>query len=723
MTHPIPHARLRRAARLRRVALVMLVALASTVLGACATVRPPAFPEPLRAPKEEPAAEAGAGSGDAARSRPRVEEGPTVETAPVRTVDQRKLPKMRTSEPVSLTLDGVTLGAFINEVFGTQLGFSLDIDQAVRSRTELVSLRLVEPEPPHRLYVIAEEVLKRYQVRVVEQEGVLRFLPGTEENAEPPRLIATRALPEVPSGERPVFVAMPLDVSAPGRVAAQVRALFGNGSQVTLTEMIEANALLISGPPASVQAAMEAVALLDRAALRDKKSLRINPLYVAADVLAKELGEVLTAQGYSVRQGGSGSGALTFVPVVSANALIIFSESDQALAAATEWAERIDQPSDDDAGGGGVYLYAARHTTVESLLPVLQALLGGSGGAVGQSSGGDTTGSTRPANTLGSTGSGGRGSQSRGRTGGQASVISTEAGQLAVDPVRNVVVFQGEAQRWRAIQGVLARLDQPARQVVIEVTIAEVTLTDEFEHGVEWALRNIGVSNFEGPISFGGNADNTDNSGGVTWSPISSSGQVRAVVNLFASDSRVSILSTPRLMVKSGESASIDVGTEVPIITSQATAPDLPTTGGSSSILQQVQYRKTGVLLEIDAVVHSGQRVDLKVAQEVSEATQTNTSEISSPSIFSRRVETSLSLSDGESMLLGGLISSSKTEGKSKVPGLGDIPVVGKLFQSARNEENRTELLMLITPYVIEDASQARAITEAVRRRFETGQP
>jgi len=724
MTHPIPEARTPRQAALRRTAMVLLLALASTVLGACATVRPPAFPEPLRSPKEEPAGDAAAADGEAGRSRPRVEEGPTVETAPVRTVDQRKLPKMRVSQPVSLTLDGVTLGAFINEVFGTQLGFSLDIDQSVRARSELVSLRLVEPEPPHRLYVIAEEVLKRYQVRVLEQDGVLRFVSGTDENVDPPRLIATRALPEVPSGERPVFVAMPLDVSAPGRVAAQVRALFGTGSQITLTEMIEANALLISGPPASVQAAMEAVALLDRAALRDKKSLRINPLYVAADVLAKELGEVLTAQGYSVRQGGSGSGALTFVPVVSANALIIFSESDQAMAAATEWAERIDQPSDDDAGGGGVYLYAARHTTVESLLPVLQALLGGSGGTVG-SAAGDTANSTRPANSMGSAGSARSGSQSRGRAGGQASVISTEAGQLAVDPVRNVVVFQGEAQRWRAIQGVLARLDQPARQVVIEVTIAEVTLTDEFQHGVEWALRNLGLSNFGGPITFGGSAssDASGGSDGVIWSPISSSGQVRAVVNLFASDSRVSILSTPRLMVKSGESASIDVGTEVPIITSQATAADLPSTGGGSSILQQVQYRKTGVLLEIDAVVHSGQRVDLKVAQEVSEATQTSTSDISSPSIFSRRVETSLSLSDGESMLLGGLISSSKTQGKTKVPGLGDIPVVGKLFQSARNEENRTELLMLITPYVIEDASQARAITEAVRRRFETGQP
>lgn len=701
----------------RRLALVLFMALLSSVLGACATVPPPAFPDPLRAPKAEAEAEALPGDEAATRGRPRVESGPTIETAPVRTVDRRKLPPMKSSEPVALTLDGVTLSAFINEVFGTQLGFSLDVDPAVRSRQELVSLRLVDPEPPHRLYVIAEEVLKRYQINITEAEGgVLRFAPGSAEDVEPARLITGRALPDVPAGERPVFVAMPLDITEPGRITAQVRNLLGANAGVTLTEMLESNAVLISGRPTAVQATMEAIALLDRASLRDKKSLRINPLFLGADVLAKELTDVLQAQGYSVRQGTGGSGALTFVPVTSANALLIFSESDPALAAAAEWAERLDQPSDENAGDGGVYLYFARHTTVESLLPVLQALVGGTGAGGNPLAGGgaaaSTSGSTstRPASESGGA-----------RGGNRATVMGGVGGQLAVDPIRNVIVFQGEAQKWRAVQGVLARLDQPARQVVIEVTIAEVTLTDEFEHGVEWALRNVGVSNFTGPIGF--NTGSEPNTGGVVWSPISSSGQVRAVMNLFAQDSRVSILSTPRLMVKSGESASIDVGTEVPIITSQATAVDLPTTpGNGSSILQQVQYRKTGVLLEIDAVVHSGQRVDLKVAQEVSEATQTDTSDISSPSIFSRRLETSLSLSDGESMLLGGLISNSTTQSKSKVPGLGDIPVVGKLFQSASDIETRTELLMLITPYVIEDASQARAITDAVRARFEAGE-
>ncbi|MBW8366757.1 MAG: hypothetical protein K0M70_02735, partial [Arenimonas sp.] len=366
---------------------------------------------------------------------------------------------------------------------------------------------------------------------------------------------------------------------------------------------------------------------------------------------------------------------------------------------------------DESAGDGGVFFYSAPPPTGGTLVPVVVGLVGTRGGPRGSPAGPQNAG------TEGGPGSG----AGTGRQPARVGVIGTDGGKLAVDPIRNVIVYQGDAQKWRAIQGVLARLDQPARQVVIEVTIAEVTLTDEISHGVEWALRNVGLDNFSGGLT--ALQGSTPAEGALVWSPISSSGQVRAVMNLFGRDSRVTILSTPRLLVKSGESASIDVGTEVPIITSQATAPDLPSTGGTSSILQAVQYRKTGVLLEIDAVVHSGQRVDLKIAQEVSEATPTDTSDISSPSIFSRRLETSLSLSDGESMLLGGLISSSRTKSKSKVPGLGDVPVLGKLFQNSRDSDTRTELLMLITPYVIEDASQARAITDAIRGRFGTEEP
>lgn len=704
-------------------------AVLHTVLGACllgllagCATRPLVLPEPLRPPKPATAAsEVLDGEAAATRARPLVEEGPVL--APRKPATTAESPQaagmvpqvIPRKTPVALVLEGVTIESFINVVYGMELGFGVQIDQSLRSRPELLSLSLTSPQPPAKAFAVAQEVLNAYGVRVSELGGVLQFQPVAQGRGggDLPAVLATRSLPDVPAGQRTVFVAMPLEVSQPGVVAAQVRNLFGS-YQVNFTELVDANALLISGPGDAVRAAMTAVMTLDGGGLVGKRSLRINPLYLPADLLAKELREVLAGQGISVRAGPGTGGVVTFVPVSSANALLVFSESETALKAVQEWADRLDQPSEDSAGGG-MYLYAARHTTVQTLLPVLESLLG---------AGGARSGATTPGQQQAAAGGSDQGGSARGGGGNSnaATTIAGQGGQVAVDPIRNVIVFQGEAQRWRAIQGVLARLDQPARQVVIEVTVAEVTMTDEFSHGVEWALRNISVDGMSGPLTALQGLAGTGG-GGLVWQGLSSSGQVKAILNLFAKDSRVSILSTPRILVKSGESASIDVGTEVPIITSQATAPDLPSTGGNSSILQSVQYRKTGVLLDIEAVVHSGQRVDLKISQEVSEATPTDTSEISSPSVFSRKLKTSLSLADGESTLLGGLISSNRSDGKTKVPLLGDIPVLGRAFQSRKQSGTRTELLMLITPYVVEDAAQTRAITDAIRTRFGSGQP
>lgn len=700
----------RRKPRLRARALAT-----STLVGlvaACSSVPPAQIPAPLRAPRTDTVAdEILQDARDAQRRRPLVEQQGDI-LPPRSAIDaqpaEAPVPDMPHRRAVSLVLDAVPLPTFINVVFGMELDFAIQIDQSISARTDLVSLRLTEPRTPAQAYTIAREVLLTYGVQVTELGGVLRFNPVQQsEGGALPRLTVTRSLPDVPAGQRPAYVAMPLEAAQPGAVAAQLRGLFGN-HQVTFTELVEANALMISGPGDAVRAAMEAVATLDGSMLRGKRSLRINPLYLNADLLARELREVLTAQGVSIRAGAGSGGALTFVPVNSANALIVFAESQDVLNLVAEWAERLDQPNEDGAGGG-MFLYSARHTTVETLVPVLEALVGGagSGGAAG----------TRGTPTAPADGQSASNPAGQPASGNQVTAITGPGGQLAVDPVRNVIVFQGDAQRWRGIQGILARLDQPARQVVVEVTVAEVTLTDEFANGVEWAFNNISVQGVRGPLTL---LQGATGGGGLVWQGLSSSGQVRALVNLFARDSRVTILSTPRILVKSGESASIDVGTEVPIVTSQATAPDLPGTG--SSILQSIQYRKTGVLMDITAVVHSGQRVDLQISQEVSEASLTDTSEISSPSIFSRKLQTSLSLADGESTLLGGLISNTRTTGKTKIPLLGDIPVLGAAFHSRRAENTRTELLMLITPYVVEDTMQTRAITDAIRDRF-TGIP
>ncbi|MBD9369571.1 secretin N-terminal domain-containing protein [Xanthomonas sp. XNM01] len=698
-------------ARISRLPSFIVALLVTLLVASCAT-KPPQLPEPLRAPKVDRDAGETLSQEQGGRSRPQIEAGPRPSAQPVQRSDAglARIPPMPRNEPVALVLDGVAIDSFINIVYGMELGLPVQIDQSLRGRSELLSLSLATPMPPEQAFRVAEEVLRSYGVRIEELGGVLRFMPADQRNGDQVQMLVTRSLPDVPAGQRPVFVAVPLQYRRPASVIPQAKDLFGgSSSSVTFTPLVESNAVLLNGPGTAVRAAMQAIDALDQSVLRDKYSMRVNPTHLPADLLAKELGDVLTAQGVTIRSGSTGEpAAVNFVPINSANALIVFANSQEALDVVGEWVVRLDQPSD-SGGGGGMYVYAARHTTVETMLPVLQALAGnGSAAATTPAAttapaGEGTTRNTNTANT--------QATPARAR--GGVSSVNGFGGQLAADTVRNLIVFQGDAQSWRALQGVLARLDQPARQVLIEVTVAEVMLTDELSHGVEWALRNVSVDGMSGPLTALTGLSNPG--GGLRWAALSSSGQVRATLNLFAKDSRVTILSTPRVMVKSGESASIDVGTEVPIITSQATASDL---GNSGSILQSIQYRKTGTLLDIEAVVHSGQRVDLKVSQEVSEATTTDTSEISSPSILSRRLQTSLSLADGQSTLLGGLISSTSSDAKTKVPLLGDIPLLGRAFQNRTKSGVRTELLLLITPYVLEDATQVDDISRAVRDRF-----
>jgi general secretion pathway protein D len=168
-------------------------------------------------------------------------------------------------------------------------------------------------------------------------------------------------------------------------------------------------------------------------------------------------------------------------------------------------------------------------------------------------------------------------------------------------------------------------------------------------------------------------------------------------------------------MAMSGGDATIDVGTEVPIITRQSTSSELQQ-DGTSAILQEIQYRKTGVLLRVKPVVHSGNRIDLEISQEVSEHQPDPSSNISSPNIFTRKIETSLSLKDGGSVMLGGLISSTTSRGYSGVPVLSKIPILGRLFRVEKETEVRTEMIMLIIPYVIDSSHEAEAVTEAFKK-------
>jgi general secretion pathway protein D len=246
--------------------------------------------------------------------------------------------------------------------------------------------------------------------------------------------------------------------------------------------------------------------------------------------------------------------------------------------------------------------------------------------------------------------------------------------------------------------------------VLIEASIAEVTLTGQLNYGVQYFV-NSGrfgfnqVENTTGVLASAFPGLNLIYSGGANTNVI-----IEALEQL----STVKVLSSPDLLVLNNQKARLQVGDQVPIATQSAVS----TLTAGSPIVNSIEYRDTGVILEITPRVNANGLVALDISQEVSAVAQTTTSTLDSPTIQQRRINSSVSVQDGQTIVLGGLIQDSRTDTKSGIPILKDIPYLGVLFSLRNLSTSRTELLVLITPHVVRDRESARAVTDELRSKL-----
>jgi len=512
---------------------------------------------------------------------------------------------------------------------------------------------------------------------------------------EPPIVYSGRALPDVPLSHRPVFYLMELQSIRSNEANRWLKAIYGE--EVKSEESPERNALLLSGRPEKVRQAVEAIRVFDRPYMRGRASIRLEPAFLSAEQMASKLTEVLVAEGYGASSTLGVPASILALPVPAANSVILFAGDQAILRHAVAWARELDRPNP-AAGARSVFYYQVKNTKAADIA----AVLGTVGARASSPAAGAATAVTATAAAL-------------------PNPVATGSAGLAliVDEPRNALVFQGDPAEWERLLPLIRQMDKEARQVMIEVTIAEVSLDDNEEFGVSWFAKG-GLGRFNGKLNSG--ILPIAGAGGVAGAGLTYlldvAGQSRAMLKAFADDQRVSILSTPRLLVKSGEEANIDVGTEVPTITARQTSPQQ--IEGNTGLLQSIQYRKTGIILNIKPVIYSDDRVDLEIRQEVSEALPLAAdAAVQSPSIFNRAVSTSLSLRDGSSILIGGLMSSRVTNSDGGVPYLKDIPVLGNVFKTKNKRKNRTELVLMIVPYIVESDEQATALTRSLGERLE----
>lgn len=437
------------------------------------------------------------------------------------------------------------------------------------------------------------------------------------------------------------------------------------GSSVNLQPIPKRNILLVSGTRDEINAAIEAVNVFDVDVLKGKSVGLFRLRAAEPEAVVEELNLI-----FETGDGGSLQNVVTFIPSQRLSAVLVVSTRKNYLGEAEKWIRDLDKT----AGGTKrrPVVYSLQNRSAVELAPILEGML------------------DQVADAEGETIKGGA--------------------KIVADDTKNAIVVWGNDTEQEAFARLIHSLDTTPVQVLLEATIAEVSLNDDLDFGLRWFFER---GNFNGSFSDVSNGSTGANFPGLSFMFQGSSSAV--TLNALQSITDVNVVSSPSLLVLDNQEALLQIGDEVPIATQQV----VDTANVNAPVVNTISFRDTGIILKVKPRVSSSGRVILDIEQEVSSVANTTTSGIDSPTISQRKITTNVAVDNGQTIALGGLIQESQNRTKTKVPLAGDIPVLGNLFKRKGDRFEKTELLILITPRVVRNGSEARSVTAELRGRIQ----
>lgn len=457
-------------------------------------------------------------------------------------------------------------------------------------------------------------------------------------------------------------VAVPLEFIGTAEMVRLLEPIVGGS--VRLQAIPQRNILLIAGTRDEINASIEAVNLFDVDVLEGKSVGLFRLRAAEPEAVVEELNVI-----FETREGGSLQNVVTFVPSTRLSAVLVVTSRQTYLDDAERWIRDLDRT----AGGATrrPVVYSLQNRSAAELAPVLTEMLQ----EVSSEEGTAVQGTAR----------------------------------IVADDTKNAIIVWGNDTEQERLARLIISLDSTPVQVLLEATIAEVSLNDELEFGLRWFFENGEVN---GTFSDASNGAVAANFPGLAL--VFNGASPSAAINALNSITDVNVVSSPSLLVLDNQEATLQIGDQVPIATQQVRdtgAVDAP-------VVNTISFRDTGIILNVKPRVSSGGQVILEIEQEVSSVSNTTTSGIDSPTIAQRKIQTSVIVGDGQTIALGGLIQESNNRTNSQVPGAGDVPIFGALFRNRSDISAKTELLILITPRVIRNGQEARSVTDELRQRI-----
>lgn len=592
----------------------------------------------------------------------------------------------------STTVDGYTLAfvdadarRVVDAVLGAMLGADYSVDPSIQGT---ITLRTAQPVPRTALLALLEEALRPVGAVIIVDNGRYRVLPRDAARAQaplsgslaPPTAALAGPAPDI--GEvTPGYATevITLRAASAPQIARLIEQFIGEGIVGNVEPQL--NRLAISGSAAERTAARQLIARFDIDTLAGMQFELIRLENVDAETLANEL-EAIFQPPYDI----IGS-RVRVLPLPRLRSLLLIASDRADIARIQPWIARLDSGV---AGKRRLYSYAVQNGRARDVALILSRVLG-----TGDDSG-EAPADDAPVPIVEETSDQATGSDAAPRPGGARAGLADARGArgprvIASDETNSLLIY-ADGEEYEFIRDALSRLDQPVPQVLIEAVLAEVTLTRDLQYGVNFRALE---GDFTGTNSSTASGTPASVFPGFSVNWVGSSAS--AVLNALQSRTNVRVLSAPKLVVLNNQTASLQVGDQVPIVTQQVQSVSAP----GAPVVNNIELRDTGVILRVTPRVNESGTVTLDISQEVSDVARTTTSGINSPTIQQRRLASVVATRSGEMVALGGLIRDRTVEGRSGIPLLSQIPVIGGLFGSQTREGSRTELIILLTPTVI----------------------
>lgn len=624
-------------------------------------------------------------------------------------------------EEFSLQFESTDIRAIVQTIMGDYMRESFTIHP---STAGTATIRFSRPVSRKDLIPILEMLLRQNGQVMIREEGIYKIQPsglGIRGATTPQFGVNAAALPAGYSVQL-----VQLKFVGVGDMKRILEPYAVDAATSVKSDDIR-NLLILSGTQRELKHLLDIVDLFDVDFLSGY-SVGLFPMSTDVKALAGDLDRIFGTAAQSPL-----AGIVRIIPIERMNGLLVVTTQPRYLEEAKKWIERLDKSQ---GGSGGIRLnvYPVQHGKADKLAQLLGEVYGNRSGstsqptlAPGQRPGQLNTPPTQPTGLPGQPAQPATPAQPASAFSGSGSAVSKDLRVIA-DIENNALLVLASPADYETIQIALKQLDVPRRQVKVEVLVAEVSLTDNLKFGIEWfiksrpgvvgALRNRADTAAIIPSALPRTPTlpaATDSRSVIPTSPGLQlidvvGGDVRAVLQALGEANKSQTLSTPNVTVLDNEKASINVGNQISVDTGTTTG-----TGGGTTTSRT--YISTGVILEVTPRINAGGRVTLDINQEIS-SPAANSPAGTNPNIQTRKAKTVVNVASGETMVLAGLIQNDSGTGSQGLPLLSKIPILGGLFGTQSITKSRSELVILITPVVINNSDDSRSVMEELRKKL-----